>query len=337
MLTALGLDKVSEAVYRAMLAHPQEGVSALGARLALPEEQIRHALDTLSELALLRPSADREGELRAVSPEIGMEILMARQQAELAAQQLRIEASRAAAAQLISEYADLRPAGNHPDVEQLTGLDQIRDRLTVLTREVREEVMTFAPDGGQKVENIEAAKPLDLDLLGRGIRMRTVYLDSVRNSPHTVEYVNWLASHGGQVRTAPALPTRMIVVDRTTAVIPVHSDDTAAGAVVLTGQGMLTALCALFETVWAHAHPLGTAARPDEQGLTTQERTALTLLADGHTDDAIAKRLGVSPRTARRIATDLMERLDARSRFQAGVRATQAGWLTSPATKAPIH
>ncbi|MET8630819.1 helix-turn-helix transcriptional regulator, partial [Kitasatospora sp. NPDC004669] len=157
MLAALGLDSVSEAVYRAMLAHPQEGVSALGERLDLPEQQIRTALDTLSELALLRPSADREGELRAVSPEVGMELLMARQQAELAAQQLRVEASRAAAAQLIADYADLRPAGNHPGVEQLTGLDQIRDRLTTLTREVCEEVMTFAPDGGQKPENIAAA------------------------------------------------------------------------------------------------------------------------------------------------------------------------------------
>ncbi|MBD0710401.1 MULTISPECIES: helix-turn-helix domain-containing protein [unclassified Streptomyces] len=333
MLTVLGLDKVSETVYRAMLAHPQDGVSALGVRLALPEQQIRQALDTLSELALLRPSADRAGELRAVSPEIGMDLLMARQQAELAAQQLRVEASRAAAAQLISEYVGHRPAGNHPGVEQLTGLDQIRDRLAVLTREVGEEVMTFAPDGGQKPENIEAAKPLDLDLLGRGIRMRTVYLDSVRNSPHTVEYVTWLASHGGQVRTVPALPTRMIVVDRATAVIPVHSDDTAAGAVVLTGQGMLTALCALFDTVWADAEPLGAAARSDEHGLTAQERTALTLLAAGHTDETIAKHLGVSPRTARRIATDLMERLDARSRFQAGVRAAQAGWLASRSAK----
>ncbi|MFD5461597.1 LuxR C-terminal-related transcriptional regulator [Kitasatospora sp. NPDC127059] len=327
MLTALGLDQVSEAVYRAMLAHPQEGVAALRMRLDLTDQQVRQALDTLSELALLRPSADREGELRAVSPEAGMEILMARQQAELAAQQLRIEASRAAAAQLIAEYADLRPTGSHPGVEQLTGLDQIRDRLTTLTREVREEVMTFAPDGGQKPENIEAAKPLDLDLLGRGVRMRTVYLDSVRNSPHTVEYVTWLASHGGRVRTVAALPTRMIVVDRATAVIPVHSDDTAAGAVVLTGEGMLTALCALFETVWAGAQPLGTAARSDEHGLTAQEQATIALLAEGHTDDAIAKRLGVSPRTARRIATDLMERLDARSRFQAGVRAAQAGWL----------
>ncbi|MFJ9446687.1 helix-turn-helix domain-containing protein [Kitasatospora sp. NPDC101235] len=327
MLTALGLDKVSETVYRTMLAHPQEGVAALGARLALSEQQVRQALDTLSELALLRPSADRDGELRAVSPEVGMEILMARQQAELAAQQLRIETSRAAAAQLIAECADLRPTSGQPGVEQLTGLDQIRDRLTTLTREVREEVMTFSPDGGQKPENIEAAKPLNLDLLERGVRMRTVYLDSLRNSPHTVEYVNWLVSHGGQVRTAPALPTRMIVVDRATAVIPIRSDNTATGAVVLTGQGMLAALCALFETVWADAQPIGTATRLNERGLSAQEQAAVTLLADGHTDDAIAKRLGVSPRTARRIATDLMERLDARSRFQAGVRAAQAGWL----------
>ncbi|KOV22866.1 erythropoiesis-stimulating protein [Streptomyces sp. XY431] len=328
MLTALGLDAVAESVYRAMLARPGDGVAALADRLSLAEPQVRTALDHLSELALLRPSAERPGSLRAVSPDVGMEILMARQQAELAAAQARIEASRAAAAQLIADYADLRPEANTPDVEQLVGLDRIRDRLSRFSNEAREEIMTFAPDGGQRPENIEAAKPLNRALADRGVRMRTVYLDSVRNSPHTVEYVNWLASLGGQVRTVPELPTRMIVVDRATAVIPVRSDDTAAGAVVLTGQGMLTALCALFETVWAGAQPLGVIAQLDRNGLTAQERTALALLADGHTDDAIAKRLGVSPRTARRIATDLMERLEARSRFQAGARAAQVGWLS---------
>ncbi|WP_030393587.1 helix-turn-helix transcriptional regulator [Kitasatospora purpeofusca] len=328
MLTALGLDAVAESVYRAMLAHSGDGVAALADRLSLAEPQVRTALDHLSELALLRPSAERPGSLRAVSPDVGMEILMARQQAELAAAQARIEASRAAAAQLIADYADLRPEANTPDVEQLVGLDRIRDRLSRFSNEAREEIMTFAPDGGQRPENIEAAKPLNRALADRGVRMRTVYLDSVRNSPHTVEYVNWLAALGGQVRTVPELPTRMIVVDRATAVIPVRSDDTAAGAVVLTGQGMLTALCALFETVWAGAQPLGAVARLDRNGLTAQERTALALLAEGHTDDAIAKRLGVSPRTARRIATDLMERLEARSRFQAGARAARAGWLS---------
>lgn len=327
MLTALGLDAVAESVYRAMLADPAGGVAELVTRTGQPEHAIRDALDLLSELALVRPSAEQKGRLRAVSPDIGMEILMARQQAELAAQQQRLEASRAVAAQLIAEYADLRPAASSPGVEQLLGIDQIRDCLTRLTREVTSEVISFAPGGAQPTAQMDASQPLDAQLLGRGVQMRTVYLSSVRNHQPTVDYANWLAGLGGQVRTVPTLPTRMIITDRSTAVIPVSSDDTAAGAVVLTGHGTLTALCALFDSVWADAQPLGEAAPKDIRGLSPQEATTIGLLAQGHTDEAIAKRLGVSQRTARRIATDLMERLGARSRFEAGVRTVQHGWL----------
>ncbi|MGK4580140.1 LuxR C-terminal-related transcriptional regulator [Kitasatospora sp. HPMI-4] len=327
MLTALGLDAASEAVYRCMLAHPKDGVSALAARLSRPEEEVRRSLDVLSELALIRPSYEQAGGLRAVSPDVGMELLMARQQAELAAQQLRIEASRAAAAQLIAEFSDLRPAASHPGVEQLVGLDEIRDRIAGLARELRTEIMTFAPGGAHSPESIEASKPHDQDLLARGIRMRTVYLDSVRNSQPTVAYVSWLAELGGEVRTAPELPTRMIIFDRSTALIPVSNEDTRAGAVVLTGQGTLTALCALFENVWTSAQPLTSGTVRDEEGLSAQEATIIRLLSQGLTDEAIAKRLAVSSRTARRQATDLMERLGARSRFEFGVRAVQRGWL----------
>ncbi|MFD9379377.1 LuxR C-terminal-related transcriptional regulator [Streptomyces sp. NPDC059999] len=327
MLTTLGLDAASESVYRAMLADPSGGVAELVARTGQSEHSVRDALDLLSELALVRPSAEREGRLRAVSPDIGMEILMARQQAELAAQQQRLEASRAAAAQLIAEYADLRPAASSPGVEQLIGIDRIRDRLAGLTRDVTTEVMSFAPGGAQPAVQMDASRPLDEQLLGRGVQMRTVYLNSVRNHQPTVDYANWLAGLGGRVRTVPTLPTRMIITDRSTAVIPVSSDDTAAGAVVLTGHGTLTALCALFESVWDGARPLGEAALRDTLGLSPQESTTIELLAQGHTDESIAKRLGVSQRTARRIATDLMERLGARSRFEAGVRSVQRGWL----------
>ncbi|MFD4533821.1 helix-turn-helix domain-containing protein [Kitasatospora sp. NPDC058397] len=327
MLTALGLDAVSESVYRSMLAHPGDGVRALAERLGRSEEEVRRCLDLLSELALIRPSYEREGELRAVSPQVGMELLMARQQADLAAQQLRIEASRAAAAQLIAEYADLRPAASHAGVEQLVGLDQIRDRIASLARGLTAEIMTFAPGGGHSPESIEASRPHDRDLLGRGVRMRTVYLDSVRNSQPTVAYVGWLAELGGEVRTAPELPTRMIIFDRATALIPVSGEDTRAGAVVLTGHGTLVALCALFEHVWGQARELGPSAVRDEGGLSAPEATVVRLLAQGLTDEAIAKRLGVSSRTARRVATDLMERLGARSRFEFGMRAVQNGWL----------
>lgn len=188
--------------------------------------------------------------------------------------------------------------------------------------------MTFAPDGPQRPEHIEAAKPLNRELLERGVRMRTVYLNSACNSPHTLQYVSWLSKLGGEVRTVPTLPTRMIVVDRKAAVMPVNSNNSAEGAVVLTGHGTLTALCALFDSVWNGARPLNEESRADDQGLTDQQSMVVILLAEGHTDETIAKRLGVSPRTARRLASELMTRLGARSRFEAGVRAVQNGWLS---------
>ncbi|MFE3994884.1 response regulator transcription factor [Streptomyces goshikiensis] len=79
--------------------------------------------------------------------------------------------------------------------------------------------------------------------------------------------------------------------------------------------------------VWAGARTLGASEERDEGGLSSQERTVIRLLAQGLTDEAIAKRLAVSPRTARRLANGLMERLDAASRFEFGVRAVQRGWL----------
>ncbi|WP_037601668.1 helix-turn-helix transcriptional regulator [Streptacidiphilus rugosus] len=326
MLTGLGLTRDADRVYRAMLAQPQLDVAGLAAALDLAAIQVGDALDLLSELSLVRTSEGVPG-IRAVSPDLGLEILLARQSADLAAQQQRLEASRATAAQLISEYADLRPTEASPGVEHLIGIDRIRSRIARLTNEISTEVMAFSPDGAQTAENMEAARPLDLRVLERGVMMRTIYLDSLRNNPPTVDYANWLAAHGGQVRTTATLPTRMIIADRAVAIMPVTSDNTAAGAVVLTGSGTVTALVALFETVWAAARPLSTAPIRDSHGLTPQEAATLALLAQGHTDDSVAKRLGVSPRSARRTATDLLERLGARSRFQAGVRAVQEGLL----------
>ncbi|MFK0169623.1 helix-turn-helix transcriptional regulator [Streptomyces sp. NPDC090306] len=63
---------------------------------------------------------------------------------------------------------------------------------------------------------------------------------------------------------------------------------------------------------------------------TGRERLVLQLLADGHLDEGIARRLNVSVRTCRRIIAALMDRLDARSRFQAGVIAASRGWMDGP-------
>ncbi|MGW1889937.1 LuxR C-terminal-related transcriptional regulator [Streptomyces sp. NPDC002004] len=332
MLDLLGLDAVAESVYRALLAHPQGGVADLCALLDLPEQDVRGALDRLSSMALVRASTENPGQLHAVSPQVGMELLLAQQQARLAVQQQRLEASRAAAAQLILEFdGHRRPGPSASGVQYLEGLDAIRDHLSALHNRVTEELLTFAPGGPQTPANMRASRPLNEQLLERGVQMRTVYLESIRSSPETMEYAHWLTEQGCQVRTAPSLPNRMIIYDRKAAILAADTDNTAAGAVQVTSQGMIASLHALFESVWQSADPLeARVQQPDPGALTRQQSEALKLLAQGCTDETIAKRLGVSPRTARRIAHGLMTYLDARSRFQAGVLAVQKGYL--PAT-----
>jgi DNA-binding CsgD family transcriptional regulator len=57
--------------------------------------------------------------------------------------------------------------------------------------------------------------------------------------------------------------------------------------------------------------------------LLPREWEVLQILAQGCTDEAVARNLGISLRTVRRITADLMDRLGASSRFQAGLRASR--------------
>ncbi len=331
MLESLGLDLMAEQLYRAMLAHPREGIRDLSLRMGVSEEEIARRLDQLSAMALIEPARQEASGFFPLDPEQAMELLLARQLAELAAQRKRIAASQAAAAQLIAECSSLQPRVSNEETERLVGPEAIRLRLAALSAEAENEVMTFAPGGAHPAADLEASRTPNAALLDRGIRMRTIYLDSVRNHQPTMDHVAWLGERGGRVRTAASLPVRMVILDRRRAVLPVDTADARVGATVISGAGTVTALCALFESIWATATPLGSAPPRDRRGLTAQEAEALRLLAAGSKDEAIAKRLGVSPRTARRIAADLMDRLDARSRFEAGVHAVQDGWL--PATR----
>ncbi len=327
MLESLGLDLMAERLYRAMLAHPGEGVADLARRMEVPEPVVRGALDQLSSMALVQPAGAQASGFFPLDPAEAMELLLGRQLAELAAQRKRIAATQAAAAQLIAECSPYQPRTGGDDTERLIGPDAIRNRLAALSSEAEHEVMTLAPGGAHSAADLEASRAPNAALLDRGIRMRTVYLDSVRNHQPTMDHVAWIGERGGRVRTTASLPVRMIILDRRRAVLPIDTSDAREGATVISGAGTVAALCALFESVWAAATPLGSAASRDDRGLTAQESEALRLLATGSKDEAIAKRLGVSPRTARRIAADLMERLDARSRFEAGVHAVQDGWL----------
>ncbi|GHG29999.1 MULTISPECIES: LuxR C-terminal-related transcriptional regulator [Streptomyces] len=328
MLEALGLGSAVEAVYREMLADPSGGIAELGARLGLAEAQVRESLDQLVDLGLLRPSRDSPGALRAVRPEVGLEVLLRRQEQELVRQQQELERSRAAAAEVVSEFAGLRPNTEIDGAERLVGMDAIQNRLEELAHGLTRECLAILPGGALSEASMTASRPLDRRALARGIEMCSVYQDSARNDPATLAYARWLTEQGGQVRTSPLLPTRLLVFDRTVAVVPVDPGNSRTGALCTSAPGIVASLVTLFEQTWQAAVPLG-ADRPraSDARPSAAELELLRLLASGMTDEAAGKRLGVSLRTVRRQMAALMERLHATSRFEAGLKAAREGWL----------
>ncbi|MFI2609534.1 LuxR C-terminal-related transcriptional regulator [Kitasatospora sp. NPDC018619] len=327
MLELLGLDAIAESVYREMLADPEGGVAELCERLGLSEGAVRAALDRLADLTLLRSSRERPGTLRPVSPERGLEILLRRQEEEIARRQQELAASKAAVARALGEYAKVRtdtPVGGR---ERLLGLDAVQDKLESLTARLTTEVLAVMPGGAQSAASLAASRPLDEDALRRGVTLRTIYQDSIRDAPETLAYARWMVGLGGRVRTAPVLPPRMLVFDRSTAVVPIDPENTRAGALCTREPGIVASLVALFEHAWETAVPIEDQDEAAPEALTSGERELLRLLSTGLTDDAAAKRLGVSVRTVRRQMAAVMERLEAASRFEAGLKTARRGWL----------
>ncbi|MDT9683729.1 LuxR C-terminal-related transcriptional regulator [Streptomyces sp. TRM76323] len=329
MLEVLGIDERTESVYRLMLRQHDLGVAEIAAKLTCSEGEVRESLDHLAQLRLLRTSLQEQGRVRAVSPEVGLRLLVRERESALLREQQRLAEGQAAVMRMVEEYADGAHRERH-DVEYLVGIDAIQGRLEELAHRCESECLSFMPGGAQSAASLEASKPLDQDLMDRGVRLLTLYLDSVRNDQATLNYAQWLAERGGEVRTSPTLPIRMVMFDREVVLLPVDPDNTKKGAALLRGPGIITALAALFEQIWEAASPFGTDRdqEPNDAGLTPQEAEILRLLFQGNTDEIVARKLGIGLRTVRRTMSDLMSRLEARSRFEAGARAAQRGWLS---------
>lgn len=327
MLENLGLDRHVLEVYRSMLTHRDWGVAEIADHLALDVSAVRRSLDRLVELELLRTSWEHPGHWRPVNPDVGLAALVSREQADVARRQEDIERARRQVADLVTEISTTarRPIA---DVELLSGMDEIRGQLESLARETQEEALAFTPGSSQSPESFEASGPLDQAALARGVSLKTLYQTSVRSDVRTRRYVQWLRELGGESRLVPTLPMRMVISDRAIAVLPLDPANSRSGALMIRAPGIIVGLIALFEAYWRESQPFGEQpVLTDSDEPSPQETEILRLLASGAKDEAIARALGVSLRTTRRSIADLMHRLDANSRFQAGSTAVRRGWI----------
>lgn len=321
-----GLSTDAVQVYRLRVTHPTDSVADLAERAGLSPQAVAEAQRQLIDVGLLGPSP--AGGWVAVNPETATEKLLAHSEQEILRRQVALGAIRARMHALSSHYLEARSMRSaRGDIELVRGLENVRAVIEDQARTVTTSVDTLATGGAQSEQAIRAALPNDLRVLSRGCRLRIVFQESARRHKPTTQYAARITAAGGQARCLSHLPTRMILYGQDSAVLPIDHDRTGLGVAVIRDSAVLGFLRLLYEHYWSLATDYFGTSGESPRGLSNEEREILTLLAAGKTNPAIGKDLGISQRTVARIVASLMERLEANSRFQAGVRAVQLGWL----------
>jgi DNA-binding CsgD family transcriptional regulator len=138
-----------------------------------------------------------------------------------------------------------------------------------------------------------------------------------------------LASSGAQVATTPVVPPAIVIVDRRTALMALTepSGGDAGSAFLLRDPGLVAYLTSAIESLWAMALPLHNPSETADGSLSPVDQALLRLLAQGKTQQEVARSLHLSRRTVSRRIADLKQQLQSDSPLQAGMEAVRRGWL----------
>ncbi|MFD7621823.1 DNA-binding response regulator [Streptomyces sp. NPDC059802] len=139
-------------------------------------------------------------------------------------------------------------------------------------------------------------------------------------------HLRLVQKEGALVRISSSpLPHETILIDRRVMILAGRETPTGREYTVTTSQILIDGVHSLFGAIWDESSDLDTYLRSDVPHLDADGRMILKALGSGLTDQSAAKRLGISLRTYRRRVAELMTKLEAGSRFQAGLRAGELG------------
>lgn len=217
-----------------------------------------------------------------------------------------------------------------------TGVTAFHTLVSEMSARCRRELLLVLPSGARPCQSFPAARTMALDLLGRGVGARLIYQHAIRGDLVTRALVRELTQHGAEVRTSAELIDPLIAFDRETLVLPrspdFSGDDGTTGTVAVRDPAMVAFACAAFENLWNTACPLIPDTKDTAHTIDALTKSIVHLMAMGHKDEMVARRLGISVRTCRRHIAKIMDEQGAISRFQAGVVLTRAGLVDEPFT-----
>jgi predicted transcriptional regulator len=317
-LQAVGLGETEAELYHALLKRGRLTLADLTRVGGHSPGVTRRAVDALVSRALVTRSAHKSPLLQAARPDWAVEGLILRKQREL--EELRGWANEAAV-----QHRDSLVQDSASDIiEIIEGRDAIHQKDMTLQSQAKSEVLIL--DRPPYRSTGPVLNPQELERLAAGVAYRCIYHQPELLDPERLEWINTFVSAGEQARSLPEVPIKMVVVDRSLALLPLQkAPETLSAVICIHESSLLSALIEMFELLWDRSVPLG--PRLDNAKDYAEERALSQLLAAGMKDAAIARHLGVTTRTVSRRLEKLLELFGASTRFQAGLQAAKRGWI----------
>jgi DNA-binding CsgD family transcriptional regulator len=322
LLASMGFDPAVARLYTQLLVVSGATVQAVSELLGEHADQVPAMARPLVELGLVRID---EGRVHVRDEAEAITILLRREAGRAARVSERLEGLASAVA--FRSATTTRP--REGDVDEIGLIDgevssggNPLQLLTHLIGSTRGDLLWLRPDAWQMPRESAMAQVV-AKAVASGRRSRAIY--PVRALHQAPEALRARARAGEQVRVLADLPTRLIVIGTTHAVLPEPLGMADEPRILVRQGALVAAFASWFELMWERASSVADLDLGEPRR--DLRRFLLQQLAAGAKDEQIARSLDLSLRTVRRRIADVMSDLGADSRFQAGVEATRRGWI----------
>lgn len=305
-----------------------DSFDSAAAQLGLPATELLAAMAQLVELHLLRAEDAAGQRLVPVDPEVATAVLVS--PVERAMYERREQADR------LRDRIDAvtrPPTGAAAPVGGIDGIEgtvEIRGLFKLASETCRTEVLIQRPSHDDEDLLDDLLDPC-YAALDRGVGVRLACPHRSRAGFASRAKVKRLIEGGAQIRTLSYLPRAAVVFDRSlTVMLNLPGPGEQPTARRIRDRDVVRYLVDLFNQLWEGAAPFGTAEPGYAEVTDSLQQSIARLMAEGLTDEVVARRLGMSVRTCRRHIAALLQNLDSVSRFQAGVQAAARFTMTGP-------
>ena len=326
MLDVLGLDATEEGAYRRLVALPSASAEDLAEVMTSSVSALATALSALEDKGLVARSTGQPGHFVASPPSLALGSLIVQREEEIRRAQLEL-------GRLTEQYRGSVADRTGTDVvDVVRGSRAVADRFAQMQRGASSEVVALVKSSVAVVTAEENTASEDV-AVARGVAYRVVLERSAFERPGFMDRVVESIEAGETVRVTDSLPLRLVIADRSLALLPLAptASDSGGGALLVHESGLLDALLHLFDLVWASSNEVVPSASGvsvlDADRIEDVDARILTLLLAGLTDQAIGGQLGMSLRTVQRRVSGLMDRASVVTRFQLGHEACRRGWV----------